>query len=140
MSRARNATKAEIDQIRAICVLMFPNCFVLKGYLKRPLKIGIYDDLRAALKPTFPGISRTRLQAFLADYTGGLRYLHQVREGRERIDLYGNVVGVVTAHEAEHAKMRWLRRKITIRKRWETIPMLPGKISKFQKITRKEEA
>lgn len=78
----------------------FPNAFSGKGADKRPLKIGIHEDLVAANVPLFAA-SRA-----LRDYTRGPTYLRNLVEGAPRFDLRGYIVGTVTAEEAQEAKTR----------------------------------
>ncbi|MBR9772039.1 MAG: ABC transporter substrate-binding protein [Gammaproteobacteria bacterium] len=71
-----------------------------KGHT-RPLKVGIHEDL-AASEPWPEKLVRRAL----ACYVNLPRYLKSVREGAERIDLQGALVGAVDAQAAEHAKRK----------------------------------
>jgi ProP effector len=68
---------------------------------RRPLKIGIHADITAALGAA---ITWRELRNALCSYTLNHSYLLSLRPGAERIDLDGNVAGVVTADEADHAR------------------------------------
>lgn len=82
--------------IRAVLVSHFPNCFCPKRTKKRPLKIGIFEDILAY----FPEMEKGDLQAALADYTRGPSYQSMMIDGAQRLDLNGAIVGYVTAEEA----------------------------------------
>lgn len=102
-SPARAARLRKMGQeARAIFVERFPYAFVPAGApTKRPLKIGIYEDLRAAL----PELSGTAVNAGLFDYTSGIKYAACMVPGAIRIDLQGEPAGVVS-HEAAAAAAR----------------------------------
>lgn len=61
------------------------------GQVKRPLKIGIRDDLFAAC----PDIAKGQIVLFLRCYTRGDRYLFAVIDRRPRVDLAGNQSGEI---------------------------------------------
>ena len=98
MINKRNAARAT----RELLAERFPACFKPKGAMKLPLKIGIYHDVLAAL----PEVGRHRLHDAFADYTNGPKYLTQIVEGAVRVALDGSPAGLVTAKEAEHARIR----------------------------------
>lgn len=66
----------------------FPRCFVPDGQAKRPLKIGIRDDLFAAC----PDLTKLQIHLFLRCYTRGDRYLFSVIDRQPRVDLNGNKI------------------------------------------------
>ena len=66
----------------------FPKAFVKDGEVK-PLKIGIFDDLKERIA-SVEGLSITKVRAALRMYTARLKYLYSVKEGVARIDLDGN--------------------------------------------------
>ncbi len=79
----------------------FPNAFArLSDYRRRPLKIGIHLDLRAAM----PDLDPIEISRALSYYVSDVRYHRACTEGAERIDLNGNPAGVVSASEAENSK------------------------------------
>lgn len=91
---------------RELLAERFPLCFAPKEVAeKRPLKIGIYHDIRARL----PELSGRRVTAALHDYTTGPKYWTALVAGAVRIDLDGNPAGVVSADEADHARTLWPR-------------------------------
>ncbi len=83
----------------------FPKAFIKEGNC-RPLKIGIFDDLKAAV-PAHEGLSISKVRAALRLYTTRLRYLYSLKEGAARVDLEGNEVEVVTAEHSKFAKDRF---------------------------------
>lgn len=93
--------RAEQAAIRALLVEKFPNCFAPKGAPKKPLKVGIYHDIRKAL-----GLPAKWLGLALRDYTGGPLYLKAMTEHATRFDLDGNDAGWVTAQDAVNAEQR----------------------------------
>jgi sRNA-binding protein len=75
--------------IELLCV-SFPNCFALRETQRRPLKIGIFEDILTVL----PGvISKTKLKAALKVYAAS--YRSRLVIGMPRIDLNGEVAGEV---------------------------------------------
>ena len=60
----------KIQKIRESLVERFPNCFCPVRTTKRPLKVGIYDDIRAQL----PKINSWLLRKALEDYVAGPSY------------------------------------------------------------------
>jgi ProP effector len=78
----------------------FPAAFALDPTLVRPLKLGIRDDLYAQ-----SDISHRRIAAALRSYCNSVNYLAAHTEGAERVDLAGKPAGIVTAAEAEHARL-----------------------------------
>lgn len=71
-----------------------------KGHT-RPLKVGIHEDL--ASREPWP---EKLVRRALACYVNLPRYLKSVRDGAERIDLGGQLDGVVDAQAADHAKRK----------------------------------
>ena len=91
----------DIARMREELVAAFPAAFAPKGQAKKPLKVGIFKDI-IARRPYKPW----HLGKVLDDYTRGPTYLQAVIEGAERVDLDGNVVGTVTASQAQHAQQK----------------------------------
>lgn len=110
MARTR-ATKQEILQVRAAMHIAFPACFAPKGGKKKPLKIGIRQDLMVQARELFPTMSRRLIDRFLADYCGGHNYLKAVTKGAARVDLTGGFAGFVSDEEARYAadKLRQIK-------------------------------
>jgi sRNA-binding protein len=76
------------------------------------LKLGIHLDILQVLEGA---ISQEELNAALRVYVASDVYLQRCKEGRPRLGLDGKPAGVVTAEEAQHAKVRLAAR----RRRWE---------------------
>lgn len=87
------------DVVRPVLVERFPLAFMPAGMPKKPLKIGIREDLEASM----PDFQRFELRLALADYCGGPTYLRSLVAGATRIDLAGLPAGTVDAAEAEFA-------------------------------------
>lgn len=102
----KQATQQEILQVRAAMHIAFPACFAPKGGKKKPLKIGIRQDLMAQAREHFPSMSRRLIDNFLVDYCGGHNYLKAVTKGAARIDLSGSFSGFVSDEEAKFAASR----------------------------------
>lgn len=96
---ARRRRWALADETRALLVERFPRTFMPKGARKIPLKVGIYQDLRAAA----PDISSRRLTLALHDYTSGRTYLRALIAGAHRLDLEGWPTGTVSTDESIQA-------------------------------------
>ncbi len=94
-----NRLRAENLVTRAVLCATFPNAFFPKGAAKRPLKIGIFQDIIAL----GADISKRKLRQALRDYTGGPLYLKALKAGEHRIDLDGYNAGFVTEDHAAHA-------------------------------------
>ncbi|MGA7328089.1 MAG: ProQ/FINO family protein [Rhodomicrobium sp.] len=84
-------------------VTHFPRAFFERGKTCRPLRIGIYDEICAAL----PDINRQMLSRYLNNYVMSSRYLREILPGVTRVDLNGYPAGFVTEHDADSAKRRW---------------------------------
>jgi len=80
----------------------FPGVFAMRSKDRRPLAIGIQDEL---LKVD-TGLSANQLRNAMASYCTSIGYLRQMLEGAARIGLDGRPAGVVTAAEAEDAAKR----------------------------------
>ena len=83
----------------------FPLAFMPTGEPKKPLKIGIFDDLLAAC----PDIEPARIKIAMEDYCHGPRYLIEQVEGAVRVGLDGQATGAVTTHQQEGADSRLAR-------------------------------
>jgi ProP effector len=75
----------------------FPAAFArLSARKRRPLKIGIRDDIIAAV----PEIDAAEIGRAVRLYTGGRAYVEHCVAGAQRIGLGGEPAGIVTADEA----------------------------------------
>lgn len=137
------ASKPEIQQVRTALSLAFPACIAPKGGKKKPLKIGIRQDLMAAAREHFPTMSRRLIDAFLRDYCGGPNYLKAVIKGAARVDLQGSFAGFVSADEALFAQ-ECLRRinvreaQIKAKRKNPDIGMQPATFAVDQALSRTE--
>jgi len=95
-------TIKQTDTIAALAAL-FPRALAVPGHLRRPLKVGVFQDL---VVRTAGVITLADLHRAINRYTGCTAYLKASQAGAPRIDLDGNVVGEVTPDQAEHARLR----------------------------------
>jgi ProP effector len=91
---------AKIDATLALLCERFPRCFFHYERRRRPLKIGIYHDLIAALDGA---VDAKLLSKMLWVYTFNVYYRQAQTAGAARIDLDGNAAGEVTPAEAANA-------------------------------------
>lgn len=101
---SKRATQQEILQVRIAMNIAFPDCFAAKGGIKKPLKVGIKDDLLAEARALFPALSRRLILAFLRDYCGGHNYLTSFKPGAVRVDLQGNFSAFISAQDVAFAR------------------------------------
>src|SRR5262249_48838970 len=94
-SRQRLAAYATVARL----MQSFPAAFVRSGP-RKPLKLGIHDDLVAA------GFATREISYGLGSYCNNYRYLIAMTEGAVRVDLEGRPAGIVTADEAAIAQRR----------------------------------
>lgn len=94
--------KRRIAQTRELLCALFPLAFSGKGEAKRPLMIGVGNQILLDR----PEIGSTNLSLALSDYTSGPTYLRNVVAGAARVDLLGNDAGAVTEAEAAYAAER----------------------------------
>jgi len=81
---------------------LFPHCFFRRSHLRRPLKLGIHEDIIAQ----HPELDRTLIGRGLNAYTHSTTYWLTLTAGTPRIDLAGNLAGEVTLKEEEHARRK----------------------------------
>jgi ProP effector len=86
--------------IKSLCE-RFPQTFARNG--PRPLKVGVYADLLAALGGA---VQPRDLKSALGAYTSNARYLRGLSAGACRIDLDGKPAGTVTPEDEAVAKAR----------------------------------
>ena len=103
-------------EVIAYLAQKFPLCFSLEGEAK-PLKIGIFQDLAAALEND-EKVSKTQLRHALRQYTSNWRYLHGCKAGAVRVDLDGNACGSLEQEHADHAaeQLQQAKSKVAERK------------------------
>ena len=81
----------------------YPQCFSVFEKRRKPLKVGIHNDVLAALDGA---ITAKELSVAMRVYCGNRFYLRACIEGAPRIDLKGEVAGSVTAEEAANTRQR----------------------------------
>jgi sRNA-binding protein len=92
----------------ALLAETFPKCFSVYEGRRRPLKIGIHNDILGAVDGA---LTPLELSKAMGAYCANSAYLRSSQEGAQRIDLDGNPAGTVTADEEAHAKARLAARK-----------------------------
>jgi ProP effector len=102
-------------EVIAYLAQKFPLCFSLEGEAK-PLKIGIFQDLAAALEND-EKVSKTQLRHALRQYTSNWRYLHGCKAGAVRVDLDGNACGSLEQEHADHAAEQLQQAKAKVAER-----------------------
>lgn len=88
--------------IREVCERRFPAVFTPRGTLPVPLKIGIYEEILAALEGE---VGRRRLRGFMAAWCSRWEYKEALAQasGQPRYDLHGAVDGEVMPAQAATA-------------------------------------
>src|SRR4051794_11990494 len=94
-----NKRHTQVHQTLELLCREFPKCFVLYEIRRRPLKVGILNDILARLGDR---IDREQLGLALRVYVVNRHYRKSQQPGAPRIDLDGNESGVVS--EAEGAR------------------------------------
>ena len=82
----------------------WPKCFAVDEKRRRPLKIGIAEEVRALL----PDVN---VSAALAYYAHNANYLKALVAGAVRIGLDGEPAGTVTVAQEAHARLELARRE-----------------------------
>jgi ProP effector len=97
--------RMKIDPRPVIALLAerFPGAFFVLEKRRRPLKLGIFDDLIERLAGEICDLDLT---AALGAYCANWAYLKSCREGADRLDLDGNPCGTVSAEHAVSARKR----------------------------------
>ena len=78
----------------------WPNTFFPEAKKREPLKVGIFEDLKAAA----PDINRKMLRLALRMYTTSGTYLFACSKGHKRIDLNGNEVEEISEKDKARAR------------------------------------
>jgi len=97
----------------------WPKCFAVEEKRRRPLKVGIAEEIRAA------GLD-VDVSAALAYYAHNASYMKALLAGAVRIGLDGEPAGTVTAEQEAHARLE-LARRVTKRegKQRDAVPGRP---------------
>jgi sRNA-binding protein len=94
-----------VQLVIALCIEAWPNCFAARAPRRKPLKIGIRDDILAL---TGDAIEARLLTLALRYYTSNIYYQGALTQpGAVRSDLAGKPAGLVTDDEREHARERF---------------------------------
>jgi len=99
--RGPPARREAIAAAIALLAKLYPKCFSVYERKRKPLRVGIHANLLAALDGA---LTPAGLHAALRFYVGNPAYLRAMLCGAWRIDLDGQVAGVVTLDEEAHAK------------------------------------
>jgi ProP effector len=97
-------TRQQRDNVEILKMLAgrWPRAFAVLEADRRPLKLGIRDDIAALLGTDTP----PRLRQALAQYCNAVGYLRQCLPGATRRDLEGEPAGEVTGAEAANARYK----------------------------------
>jgi sRNA-binding protein len=97
----RKCKAAEADVTIGLLAELYPKTFSVHEGKKRPLQLGISDELQAALDGA---VTPKELSAALRRYVSNRAYLAGLRHGAYRIGLNGTPQGIVAKDEEEHAQ------------------------------------
>jgi len=81
----------------------WPSCFSIIESGRRPLKLGIRDDVLAALDGA---ISAGKVSAALRWYVSSPEYQRRLLHGAWRVDLNGRPAGTVSQEDEAHARVQ----------------------------------
>ena len=113
---SKTASRARTRAIIELLCDRFPQTFNRNG--PRPLKVGVYADVLAALG----GAAQPRhLKSALGAYTSNARYLRVLSAGACRVDLDGKPAGTVTPEDEAVARRR-LAESVKHEARQATVP------------------
>ncbi len=96
--RRRQRVLPQLEKVYEELFEKFPNTFFRDLAEIRPLKKGIYQDIRGTLP-----VSSRILHGAIGLYTQRQPYLRALADGKDRIDLSGKSVEPVTEEERQHA-------------------------------------
>jgi ProP effector len=100
----RGASAMSHNAIRAVISLLaekWPCCFSIIESGRRPLKLGIRDDVLAALDGAIPA---GKVSAALRWYVSSPEYQRRLLHGAWRVDLNGRPAGTVSQEDEAHAR------------------------------------
>jgi sRNA-binding protein len=102
----KKSPDATVGAVIALLAERWPATFSVHEGRRKPLKVGIYLDVMAAIDGA---VTRSELSQALACYTKNTVYLKRCCEGAKRIGLDGQPAGTVTADQENFAKIQgWL--------------------------------
>ena len=122
-------TDDAIEVIRTLAE-RWPKTFYPESKKRKPLKVGIFEDLKAAA----PDIDPKMLRLALRVYTTSGTYLFACSEGYKRVDLNGNAVAEVSQKDKARAG-----EILEVRKNKEKVRAEAQKVE-AERLKRKEEA
>ncbi len=96
--RRRQRVLPQMQKVYEELFEKFPNTFFRDLAEIRPLKKGIYHDIRGTLP-----VSSRILHGAIGLYTQRQPYLRALADGKDRIDLSGKSIEPVTEEERQHA-------------------------------------
>jgi ProP effector len=99
----QNERAARIFAVIELLAERWLAAFVVFEQRRRPLKLGIHNDILAVLDGA---IFKKDLKLALGYYTSNSAYLVASQEGAVRVDLDGATAGVVSAEDAKRAAER----------------------------------
>ena len=100
-AKPKAATNPKLPPFLKVLVKRFPLAFNLND--RKPLKIGIYQDILAAFADD-SSFSNNALKKALRYYVTGRGYLLAMVNSTTRIDLEGNVAGEISPEDRLHAE------------------------------------
>jgi ProP effector len=101
-SLAEPDPRAPADEVIASLAARYPKAIFVEPELRRPLKVGVFEDLWAALAGT---VTPKDLSAAIRSYVGCPEYLRRCTAGAHRINLDGAEWGEVSRDEAIFARI-----------------------------------
>jgi sRNA-binding protein len=103
VSKRQRLPDPAISAVLELLVEEFPKCFAIFEQRRRPLKIGIREDILNALDGA---ITPAELARALRIYTANAAYRRKLTAGAARIDLAGENAGVVTPSQVPPRPIR----------------------------------
>jgi ProP effector len=101
---ANNYDRASVNAVIELLAETFPNCFHVYEQRRWPLKIGINNEILAALDGA---VTPGELGAALRIYTSNRVYLRRLTVGTVRLGLDGQPAGLVEADEIPPNVPKW---------------------------------
>jgi ProP effector len=92
--------RTDVNAVIRTLAERWPNTFFPEAKKRKPLKVGIFDDLKAAA----PDVNRKMLRLALRMYTSSGTYLFACSKGHKRIDLNGNEVEEISEKDKARAR------------------------------------
>ena len=115
LARLEPEQEARADQVILCLAKLWPRAFFVEESKRRPIAIGITQDLIVALAPAIRSgkISEDDVKLALKRYTGSTGYLeHCVIHENVRLGLNGETSGTVANNEATRARAMLMARRL----------------------------